>query len=404
MTVPIAIVLSSFEAGGTERQMTELIRRLDRRLFRVHVACIRRRGAWLRRVEAAAYEVVDFPMRSFMSPGAGQALVNFARWLRRRRIALVHACDLPTNVFALPGAALARVPVRIGSRRELAPPDKTRLHLTAQRLAYRTAHRIVANSAAAASHVVADGIASSRVVVIPNGVDLAAFPAAARFSSVDAGLARASDAAIVCTVANLRPEKGHDVLLRAAAMVLAQMPRVRFRIVGDGPLRSALVAQAAALGIAAAVEFLGHREDVPALLAESDLSVFPSRTEAFPNAVIEAMAAGLPVVSSAVGGVLELVEHDRNGILVPADHPDALAANVLALLGDRAKATRLGHAARATIQSRYSFDRMVSSFEHMYLSELATSSFGAARTRRELLHQSASRVTGLAHDGLSAVE
>ena len=84
MIVPIAVVLSGFEAGGTERQMTELIRRLDRRRFRVHVVCFRRRGPWLRRVETSAYEVVDFPLRSFKSPAAAKSLIAFARWLHRR--------------------------------------------------------------------------------------------------------------------------------------------------------------------------------------------------------------------------------------------------------------------------------------------------------------------------------
>ena len=377
MVVPVAVVLSSFEAGGTERQMTELIRRLDRRRFRVHAVCFRRTGQWLRRVEAAACEVVDFPIRSFKSPRSVKALFDFVVWLRERRIAVVHACDLYANIFALPGAALARVPVRVGSRRELTPPDKTRAHLTAQRLAYRAAHRIVANSVAAAAHVAADGIPESRIVVIPNGVDLSGFAAPAAL-----GVSDAAGGPVVCTVANLRPEKGHDVLLHAAAIVLQHMPRARFRIVGDGPMRAALGHLASSLGVAHAVDFLGHREDVPALLAASDLLAFPSRTEAFPNGVIEGMAAGLPVVASGVGGILELVEHGRNGLLVPADDAAALAAAIVQLLNDRAAAARLGGAARTTIEGRYSFERMVASFEELYLSQLATSRFGAARTRR----------------------
>jgi glycosyltransferase involved in cell wall biosynthesis len=402
MIVPIAVVLSGFEAGGTERQMTELIRRLDRRRFRVHVVCFRRRGPWLRRVETSAYEVVDFPTHSFKSPAAAKALIAFVRWLHRRRIAVVHTCDLPANVFALTGAALARVPVRIGSRRELTPPDKTRVHLTAQRLAYRAAHRIVANSAAAATCLAADGVDESRIVVIPNGVDLSAFPARARDAGDAATRARTHDGPVVCTVANLRPEKGHDVLLHAAAIVLKRMPHARFRLVGDGPLRQPLGELAASLRIAHAVEFLGHREDVPALLVDSDVCAFPSRTEAFPNGLIEGMAAGLPVVASAVGGILELVDEGRNGLLVPVDDPAALAAGILRLLDDRPTGARLGESARATIESRYSFDRMVASFQELYLSELATSRFGAARTRR--IARQARSLADPARQGIGTVE
>jgi len=123
LPVPIAVVLTSFEPGGTERQMTELIRRLDPQRFRVHVACFRKTGAWLERVETAAVEIQPFTLRSFKSPASLSTLRDFAKWLRLRDIALVQACDLYANVFALPGAALAGVPVRIGARRELAPPE-----------------------------------------------------------------------------------------------------------------------------------------------------------------------------------------------------------------------------------------------------------------------------------------
>jgi glycosyltransferase involved in cell wall biosynthesis len=341
-------------------------------------------------------------MRSFKSPAAAKALIAFARWLRRRRIAIVHTCDLPANVFALTGAALARVPVRVGSRRELTPPDKTRVHLTAQRLAYRTAQRIVANSAAAAACLAADGVGESRIVVIPNGVDLSAFPVRPRGAEDAVPHARAHDGPVVCTVANLRPEKGHDVLLRAAATVLKRVPHARFRLIGDGPLRAPLGELAVELGIAHAVEFLGHREDVPALLADSDVCAFPSRTEAFPNGLIEGMAAGLPVVASAVGGILELVDDGRNGLLVPVDDPAALAAGILRVLDDRATSARLGESARGSIESRYSFDRMVASFEELYLSELATTRFGAARTRR--IARQARSLAGPARQGSGSVE
>ena len=348
--------------------MTELIRRLDKNRFRVHAACFRRTGAWLGRVEAAADEVAEFPLRSFKSPQSFVPLMRFARWLRARRIVVVHACDLYANVFALPGAALARVPIRIGSRREIAPPDKTAAHLTAQRLAYRLAHRVVANSTAGAERLAAEGVARARITVIPNGIDLTGFIAPSPRER----------RRVVATVANLRQEKGHDVLLRAAVRVLRQVPDARFRIIGDGPMRNTLVNLAESLGIAHAVDFLGHREDVPALLGESDIFAFPSRTEAFPNGLIEAMAAGLPSIASATGGMLELIEHDHNGLLVPVGEDEALARSILELMGDGGKAARIAHAARQTIESRYSFTKMVGAFEQLYLSQIAMSRIGAA--------------------------
>jgi glycosyltransferase involved in cell wall biosynthesis len=132
-----------------------------------------------------------------------------------------------------------------------------------------------------------------------------------------------------------------------------------------------LHALAATLGVADIVDFLGHREDVPMLLADADVFAFPSRTEAFPNGVIEAMAAGLPVVTSAVGGMLELIEHDRNGLLVPPGDEHALAAAIINVIDRESGADALGRAARATIESRYSFERMVAAFTDLYATELA---------------------------------
>lgn len=349
--------------------MTELIARLDRERFAVHVACFRREGHWLPRVEAAAQSVTEFPIRGFRSPSTLGQLLAFARWCRRRRLAVVQACDFYANVFALPGAALARVPARIGSRRDLVLPGRSAGQHRLQRWAYRLAHRIVANSQAAAQQVIAEGLPESRVTVIPNGVDLRTFaPPHLRTSAPP-------HPRTITTIANLRPEKGHDVLLDAAARVVQTHPDARFQFVGDGPRRSPLEQRARALGLGGRVAFLGHREDVPALLAGSTLFVLPSRSEAFPNGLVEAMAAGVPAIASGVGGILELIQHERNGLLVPVADASALADAIVSLLEHPDTAERLGANARQTIESRYSFDRMVGAFEALYLSQLAGSRF-----------------------------
>jgi glycosyltransferase involved in cell wall biosynthesis len=116
---------------------------------------------------------------------------------------------------------------------------------------------------------------------------------------------------------------------------------------------------------------VGHEDDVRSRLAASDLFVLPSRSEAFPNAVLEAMAAGLPIVASGVGGIVELIENDRTGLLVPPDDPAALADRICRLMRVPGLASRLGGAARAEARAGYSFDRMIAAFESLYLSELA---------------------------------
>ncbi len=169
---PVAVFITAFEPGGTERQMSELIRRLDPERFKVHVACLHKQGAWLPRVAERAASVVEFPIQGFARAATVVQMLSFARWCRRERIAVVQTCDLYANIFGLPGAALARVPVRIGSRREL-NPDKTPAQIRLQRLAYRSATKVVANSQAARQILETEGLEPRSIAVIPNGVDLA---------------------------------------------------------------------------------------------------------------------------------------------------------------------------------------------------------------------------------------
>jgi glycosyltransferase involved in cell wall biosynthesis len=365
--IPVAVFLTRFEPGGTERQMTELVRRLDPGRFRVHVACFDRRGGWLPRVAERAASIVEFPVQGFARPSTAARLAAFARWCRRERIAVVQTCDLYANIFGLPGAALAGVPVRIGSRREL-NPDKTAGQIRLQRQAYRCATKVVANSRAAAEMLRREGLAPASIAVIPNGVDTTGFP------DRDVSARRSRPLRSIATVANLRREKSHETLLAAAAILRPEFPDVRYQIVGSGPRRAELEALARAKDLQEQVTFLGHRDDVAALLAAADLFVLPSRSEAFPNSVVEAMAAGLPVVACAVGGLLELIDDGRTGLLVPPDDPVALAGALRRLLADRPAADRIGAAARAEVAERYSFDGMVASFEALYLSALAAHS------------------------------
>jgi glycosyltransferase involved in cell wall biosynthesis len=357
--IPIAVVMTSFEPGGTERQMIELIRRLDRDRWAVHVPCFHGRGGWFSRVAEVAVSTPEFPVDSFRRPRVAGHLWNFARWCRKTRIAVVHTTELYSNIFGLTGAALANVPVRIGSRREI-NPDKTASQIAMQRAAYACAHKVVANSHAAADRLRFERVPEHKVAVVPNGLD---------FTRVETRPRRLRLRKIV-VVANLRPEKGHDILMDAAPEILRRRPDVQFEFVGGGPELETLVARAEAGRLTDAFTFLGHRDDVPAILADADVFVLPSRSEAFPNAVLEAMAAGLPIVASGVGGIVELIDDNRTGLLVPPGDPRALADRLCRMLEQPDLASRLGDAAREEACARYSFDRMVHAFEHLYMTEL----------------------------------
>jgi L-malate glycosyltransferase len=351
--------MTTFEPGGTERQMIELMRRLNPARWAVHVACFRARGAWFNRVAEVAASVAEFPVSTFRSLGAGRHIWAFARWCRAKQIAVVHTTELYSNIFGLPGAALANVPVRIANRREV-NPDKSAAQIAMQRAAYAAAHKVVANSRAAADRLRLERVQARKIAVISNGLELNQYQPPSPRPKLRK----------VVVVANLRPEKGHDILIDAAVQVLRRCPDANFEIVGGGPELERLLARAEARSVLHALTFLGHRDDVPARLADGDIFVLPSRSEAFPNAVLEAMATGLPIVASGVGGILELIDDGVTGLLVPPGDALSLADRLCRLMNDPALASRLGDAARAEALARYSFDRMVAAFESLYLTEL----------------------------------
>ena len=357
--LPIAIWVSSFDAGGTERQMIELIRGLAQQGYEVHAACFAARGTWLPAAAAVAASIEEFPISGFAKRSTWRQVRRYAAWCRRRSIHVVVTSDFYTNVFGLTGAAVAGVPLRIGGRREI-NTDKNAAKLALQRGAYALAHRVVANSRAGAARLRMEGLAPQRIAVVPNGVDTARF--------ATPRVARPMTTAI--TIANLRAEKGHDVLIEAIGALGADCPELRFVFVGDGPCRTKLEQLAAQRGVGHRVRFLGERDDVPALLAAADLFVLPSRTEAFPNSVMEAMAAGLPVIASGVGGILELVEDGVSGVLVPPGDPIALARAIAHVAGDPAGAAATGHRAYERARDRFSMEQMVSTFVELLASEL----------------------------------
>jgi glycosyltransferase involved in cell wall biosynthesis len=339
--------------------MVELARALDPSRFTVHLACFRREGAWLPRAgERAA--IAEFPIASLARPGAVRCARLFARWCRAHRIQVLQTCDLYTNIIGLLAGAWAGVSVRVGSRREI-NADKTDGQIRLQRLALGTAHKIVANSAAAADALEHEGVPAGRIEIIRNGLDLAAIAPRPH---------RDGPARTIVTVANLRAEKRHEVLLSAMRIVCARHPDARLIIVGDGPRRRALQALAIDWGLTGAVQFVGHRDDVGAALSAADIFALASRTEASPNALLEAMAAGLPAVATSVGGIPEIIDPGSTGVLAPVDDAAGFARGLLRLMDDPELARRMGASARQRVTERHSFDRMARAFEQLYLSQL----------------------------------
>lgn len=198
------------------------------------------------------------------------------------------------------------------------------------------------------------------VQLIPNGVDIT------RFQPTFTGASFDERAQVVTCVAGLRYEKGIDVLLQAWHLVNKQAPQARLIIVGKGSLQGQLERMAEVLGIADSVEFTGLRSDIPDLLHRSGLAVLPSRWEGMPNAVLEAMACGLPCVATRASGSEDIIVHGVNGLLVEPEDYKGMAQALLTLLNDPLLSQKYGHAARETIERHYSFEHVMDRYIELY--------------------------------------
>jgi glycosyltransferase involved in cell wall biosynthesis len=202
------------------------------------------------------------------------------------------------------------------------------------------------------------GLPEEKLVVIYNGVDVEKYRAAGNGGRNQDGVG--SRTHVIGTIARLSPEKNMEVLLQAARLVIEKEPEVVFMIAGDGPERAKYENLAEELGLGTHVRFLGMRRDVPALLSTFDIAVLSSREEVFPMFLLEAMASGLPVVSTRVGSIEEIVEHGKTGFLVEkGDHAD-LASRILALLENPELAREMGERGRMRVERQFSITKMVS--------------------------------------------
>jgi glycosyltransferase involved in cell wall biosynthesis len=357
------------EVGGTELNAIRTAERLDRRRFALTVVCIHPDGPLLARYGEAGIPVHALPMTSMIGVGAVRQAVRLVRLLRQQRAEVVHSHDAYTSVYATLCAWLAGVPGIIASRRSWNSPHLRGRIMRANRAAYRLAHRVVGNSPSVSRLVETEtGLPAARVVTIPNFLDPRAFEpiAPADRARLLAELGVPAGAFVVGIVARLSPVKDHPTLLRAIAALRPSLPALHAVLVGGGPERERLESLATQLGIADAIHFAGQRAPLPNLHHLFDVSVLCSTSEAFPNSVIEAMAASRPVVATSVGGVPDAVRDGVTGLLVPAGDAGRLADAIRRLHDDPSLRERFGRAAEAAARAGYSESAVIAQVESLY--------------------------------------
>jgi glycosyltransferase involved in cell wall biosynthesis len=374
----VLIVLAQLEVGGTERHVLGLVKALVQKGWRIAVYCLAGNGPLRAEFEATGATIIIPPI------DAGRERASIvARALRlvrvvghlltvliRRRPSIVHVYLPAAYVLAGLLAIVVRAPIRIMSRRSLNAYRKSRplVWWIEQRLHGRMT-AILGNSLSVIRELRDEEcVPESRLGLIYNGVDIARFTNREPRSVMRTKLGLAPSAFVMVIIANLIPYKGHSDLIEALGLAKLKLPADwRLLAVGDdygisGELRE----QARALGIADKISLLGVRNDVADILLAADAGLLCSHEEGFSNAVLEGMAAGLPMIVTSVGGNPEAVLNEETGIIVPSRDPQRLAAAIVRLAGDAELRKRFGTAGKRRIAEKFSIDKTISSYEALY--------------------------------------
>jgi glycosyltransferase involved in cell wall biosynthesis len=349
------------DSGGCERDLTRFAKAVNRERFEPHVACFRPGGLRFEELKAAGVPVTCFSVQSLVGVSGISGAIDMHRYLRRHRIGLVHAFDAPTGLFAAPVALSLRVPI-IESNLWFRDAIHGRLR-HGLRFLDRVADAIMVNSSAVKQQLVRDeGVSADRIHLCYNGVDISIFkpePTPRPHAVQNATL-------VIGSVCGLRAEKRLDRLIEAFASVRPLMPGMKLLIVGSGAMLPSLQALNQKLGLQDACIFEPSTRDVAKWMCSIDIFVLPSDTESFPNGVLEAMACGCAVIGSRVGGVPELIEEGRSGLLFDTKTPDSLAEALEKLIQDGSLRKRLAEAAAARASVWFSLARSVDCIETMY--------------------------------------
>ena len=362
----IVHVVENLDRGGLERTVVDLIASQRDAGHECRVICLFKLGLLARELLASGVRVDACGKR----PGLDLRALRRARALiRQSPDAVIHTHNAMAHYYAVLASLGLPVKCRINTRHGMGGRTRSGRQEWLYRQSLRGTDYAVAVCEAARQRFAADGMRPRRALLsVPNGIRLERFRPAddvARQSLV-AELGLPTGSRIIGTVGRLQPVKDHALLLRAFAKVRVQVPEAALVIVGDGPLRAALEAQAEQAGLSDAVRFMGDRHDVPRLLTGMEVFALTSTSEGYSVALLEACASSLPIVATDVGGNREIVRHGINGRLVPSGDTAAIATALIALLRGGEQAAAMGRAGYAWAQAEASFRTMAERYHGLY--------------------------------------
>lgn len=359
--VPVLLTVRKLDHGGCERDLAKIAIAIDRSRFEPHVGCFRPEGLRVGELERAGVPIVQFPVTSLRKPDAITGMRTMWRYMRRHRIQLVHAFDVPTVLFCGPVARAYGIPAALAqlSFRSL----YSRMERRMLRVTDRIATRVVVNCEAVRRHLIEEyHVPERKLFLCYNGVD----PAVFHPGQVERPPVLREARLVIGTVANLRHEKGIDVLIRAFARLPRTPGELKLWIVGSGPSRQELGDLALELGVAGDCVFEPGKPDIADHMRAIDIFVLPSYSEAFSNALLEAMASGCAAVAANLGGTPEMVRDRTTGLLFRPGDDAELADRLQTLIGDAGLRNELRSAAPAHALENFSLARNLRRVEQLY--------------------------------------
>jgi glycosyltransferase involved in cell wall biosynthesis len=384
MTRPISVLhfTNGPTRGGAEEHILTLLRGLDRRYFQLHLVCAPEVADKIRPDVPSDVELIPLLLRKPLQLGAALRFINI---LRSRKIEILHSHLFYSSLFASPLGALAGVPVVLETPhvRELWRKG-IKGNFAVDRLVARSLDAVIAVSHANAEYLIkCKRLPARKIHVIHNGCDIKRFSNAGDPSAFRAAQGIPATDPVIVVLARLEPQKGHSFLLNALPQVVAEFPRLRVLFVGDGALRADLEMRARELNLEGSVTFAGYQSNPMPWLSIADFTVLPSLYEGLPLVVIESLAAGKPVIATAVDGSPEVVVHEKTGLLVPPGDPQSLAAGVLTLLTDEGLRHRLGDAGKTFVLENFAQEQQVRRTEDLYFELLAAKTGRAVKRDAE---------------------
>lgn len=372
--VRVMHVVYTLQPGGMEFGVIKLVNGLDRGCVASSICSTTPASAEMKTRVPEDVPVFELQRR----PGSDLGLVrDLHRLFRRERPDIVHTHAWGTLLEGLIASRLARVPMVVHGEHGTLQLRSYQRRI--QRLAWGRVDQVVSVSRILATRMAeATGFPVSRIRSIPNGVDLARFRRVPRELARQA-LALPLDTIVIGTAGRLVPVKDHVNLIEALAVARAHGLAFTAVVAGDGPLRAELQTLTAACGLTDHVRFLGHRSDIETVYPAFDVFTLSSRSEGMSNTILEAMASGLPVVATAVGGAEELIDDGRTGLLVPAHDAAALALALTRLASDPALRLQMGTAGQQRAEREFSLEGMVRNYERFYVELAGNSAVVAVR-------------------------